>query len=97
MEGTVKFFDEGKGFGFITGSDGKDYYVHSSKIKEGVSITEGDKVSFKAVEGDKGLKAEEVEKASSKDVESDKEKPEENNNDDKKDDNSDNSDSDSRN
>ena len=63
MEGTVKFFNEAKGFGFITADDGKDYYVHSSGVKEGVSITEGDKVSFKIVEGDRGPKAEEVEKA----------------------------------
>ena len=63
MEGTVKFFNEKKGFGFITADDGKDYYVHSSGVKEGVSITEGDKVSFKIVEGDRGPKAEEVEKA----------------------------------
>jgi CspA family cold shock protein len=63
MEGTVKFFNEVKGFGFITAEDGKDYYVHSSGLKEGVSITEGDKVSFKVVESDRGPRAEEVEKA----------------------------------
>lgn len=62
IEGTVKFFDEGKGFGFIKASDGKDYYVHSSGLKEGVSITDGDKVRFKPTETDRGPKAEEVEK-----------------------------------
>lgn len=62
MEGTVKFFNEGKGFGFITADDGKDYYVHSSGLKEGVSIKEGDKVTFNVVEGEKGPKAEQVEK-----------------------------------
>ncbi|MBU0899060.1 MAG: cold shock domain-containing protein [Nanoarchaeota archaeon] len=61
-EGIVKFFNEEKNFGFITGEDGKDYFVHSSGLKEGVTITEGDKVSFKIVEGEKGKKAEEVEK-----------------------------------
>jgi len=62
VEGTVKFFNSMKHFGFIAGDDGKEYFVHSSGLKEGTSITEGDKVSFKAVEGDRGLKAEEVEK-----------------------------------
>ena len=62
VEGTVKFFNELKNFGFITGDDGKNYFVHRSALKEGVSIKEGDRVSFKAVEGDKGPKAEEVEK-----------------------------------
>ena len=61
-EGTVKFFNSMKHFGFIAGDDGKEYFVHSSGLKEGTSIAEGDKVSFKAVQGDRGLKAEEVEK-----------------------------------
>lgn len=61
-EGTVKFFNNMKHFGFISGDDGKDYFVHSSGIKEGTSIKEGDRVSFKTVKGDRGLKAEEVEK-----------------------------------
>ena len=61
-EGTVKFFNAMKRFGFITGEDGKDYFVHESGLKEGTAIQEGDKVSFKIVEGDKGPKAEEVEK-----------------------------------
>ncbi|MCD6274500.1 MAG: cold-shock protein [Candidatus Aenigmarchaeota archaeon] len=40
IEGTVKFFNTLKNFGFITGDDGKEYLVHSSGLKE------GDKVSF---------------------------------------------------
>ena len=62
VEGTVKFFNSMKHFGFIAGDDGKEYFVHSSGLKEGTSITEGDKVSFKPTQGDRGLKAEEVEK-----------------------------------
>ena len=62
VEGTVKFFNSMKHFGFIAGNDGKEYFVHSSGLKEGTSIAEGDKVSFKVVEGDRGPKAEEVEK-----------------------------------
>jgi CspA family cold shock protein len=60
-EGTVKFFNQSKNFGFISGEDGKDYFVHASEIKKG-PITEGDKVSFKIEQGDKGPKAVDVEK-----------------------------------
>ena len=62
VEGTVKFFNAMKHFGFIIGNDEISYFVHESGLKEGVSITEGDKVSFDAVQGDKGPKAENVEK-----------------------------------
>ena len=62
VEGTVKFFNSMKHFGFIAGDDGQEYFVHASGLKEGTSIAEGDKVSFKPVQGDRGLKAEEVEK-----------------------------------
>lgn len=51
-----------KGFGFITGADGKDYFVHSSGLKEGVSVSEGDSVTFEIEQGDKGPKATKVSK-----------------------------------
>lgn len=57
MKGTVKFFNEMKEFGFITGEDGKDYFVHKSGLTEGVTISEGDSVSFDTEKGDRGLKA----------------------------------------
>ena len=66
VEGTVKFFNGMKNYGFINGDDGKTYFVHGTGLKEGVEIDEGDRVSFKAVEGDKGPKAEEVEKLKEK-------------------------------
>ena len=66
VEGTVKFFNRIKNYGFIDGDDGKSYFVHATGLKEGTSINEGDRVSFKAVEGDKGPKAEEVEKLEGK-------------------------------
>ncbi len=62
MEGTVKFFNSTKNFGFITGEDGKDYFVHASALKEGTRLRDGDKVSFEATKGEKGMKAEKVEK-----------------------------------
>jgi CspA family cold shock protein len=61
VTGTVKFFNRTKNFGFITGDDGKDYFVHVSGLKPGITITEGDKVSFEATEGERGSKAENVE------------------------------------
>jgi len=59
-EGTVKWFNESKGFGFITQDDGgSDVFAHYSEIQgDGFkNLAEGDKVSFDVVEGDKGLKA----------------------------------------
>ncbi len=59
-EGTVKFFNRKKGFGFISGGDGQDYFVHFTAVPRGVFLRDNDKVSFDAVEGDRGLKAENV-------------------------------------
>ncbi len=55
-KGTVKFFNGLKGFGFITGSNGKDYFVHSSNLN-GSILTEGTKVEFEVRQGQKGLEA----------------------------------------
>ncbi len=60
--GTVKWFNESKGFGFITTEDGTDVFAHFSAIQaEGYkTLAEGDKVSFDIVEGEKGPKAENI-------------------------------------
>ncbi|MGD0951960.1 MAG: cold shock domain-containing protein [Methanotrichaceae archaeon] len=62
VNGTVKFFNRVKSFGFIAGDDGKDYFVHASGLNPSVTIDEGDKVTFEVVEGEKGPKAEKVAK-----------------------------------
>ena len=61
-EGTVKFYNVSKRFGFIAGDDGKEYFVHSSGVKGGIDLNEGDKVKFDVTQGDRGPKAENVEK-----------------------------------
>ena len=60
--GTVKWFNESKGFGFIEQEDGADVFVHFSAIQdEGFkSLAEGQKVSFDVTEGPKGLQASNV-------------------------------------
>ena len=61
-EGTVKWFSDQKGFGFLSREDGPDVFVHHSAIQgDGFkTLSENDRVSFDAVEGEKGLKAENV-------------------------------------
>jgi len=64
QRGIVKWFNEGKGFGFIE-CNGKDYFVHFSAIQGGgfKTLPEGAAVLFKASQGQKGPQAEDVELA----------------------------------
>ncbi len=60
--GTVKWFNEAKGFGFITQDNGTDVFAHFSAIQgDGFkTLDEGQEVSFDVVEGEKGPKAENI-------------------------------------
>ena len=59
MKGTVKWFNAEKGYGFITGEDGVDYFAHYSQIQvEGYkSLDQGQSVSFDVLDGPKGPNA----------------------------------------
>ena len=60
-KGTVKFFNETKGFGFITPENGdRDVFVHTTALTSMKSLQEGDQVEFDVVEGKKGKQAENV-------------------------------------
>ncbi|WP_027873698.1 cold-shock protein [Spongiibacter marinus] len=62
VTGTVKWFNNAKGFGFITRNEGEDVFVHFRSIQgDGYrTLDEGQNVEFKLVEGPKGLQADDV-------------------------------------
>ena len=63
VTGTVKWFNNSKGFGFIEQSDGNDVFVHYSSIRDTGgfrTLTEGQKVEFMVTKGSKGLQASDV-------------------------------------
>ena len=65
INGTVKWFNDAKGFGFISREGGPDVFVHFSAIQGNgfKSLAEGDKVEFEIVQGQKGPQAADVTKA----------------------------------
>ena len=64
MQGTVKWFNDAKGYGFISQESGEDVFVHYSTVRmEGFkTLREGDQVQFEMERGDKGFHATEVSK-----------------------------------
>jgi len=64
LKGTVKWFNESKGYGFIEQEEGKDIFVHYSAIEGGgfKTLNEGDNVEFDVVDGPKGPAAANVTK-----------------------------------
>ncbi|MBO8154050.1 cold-shock protein [Thermovirga sp.] len=64
MQGTVKWFNEAKGYGFITSDEGNDVFVHFSAIQmDGFkTLSEGQRVQFDVVQGEKGPQAANVQR-----------------------------------
>jgi CspA family cold shock protein len=62
IEGTVKNWFDNKGFGFVIGDDGAEYFIHISKIINQSPLSVGDRISFIPKSGDRGLLAVDVEK-----------------------------------
>lgn len=61
LKGNVKWYNRKKGYGFIAGDDGQDYFVHYSKLPEGCILKDNDRVEFVGMETPKGFQAQEVE------------------------------------
>ena len=55
QKGTIKFFNDSKGYGFITGEEGQDFFVHVSGLED--EVRENDKVVFEVQQGQKGPNA----------------------------------------
>ena len=62
MKGKVKMFNTARGFGFITGDDGKDVYVHVTAIEGGAALAPNDAVEYEVETSEKGLRAKGVKK-----------------------------------
>ncbi|MDP3917438.1 MAG: cold shock domain-containing protein [Nanoarchaeota archaeon] len=60
MQGTVKWFKLQKGYGFILGEDGNEYFAHHTAIPEGVVLNKDDKVEFEPSESEKGKQAKDI-------------------------------------
>ncbi len=62
MKGTIKWFNDRKGFGFIEGEDKKDIFVHRNALEEGTSLNDGDEVEYEVESSEKGPNAINVKK-----------------------------------
>ena len=63
MKGTVKWYNNFKGYGFIAGEDGKDVFVHTTALEMGTEIKENDTVEYTIEESERGPKAINVKKS----------------------------------
>jgi len=63
MNGTVKFFNDQKGFGFITPENGNDLFFHITDVDNQEELKDGEAVEFDTTQGDRGLKAINVKRA----------------------------------
>ena len=62
MKGTVKWYNDMKGFGFIANEDGKEVFVHRTAIPMGEGLYEGDQVEYEIEDSDRGPRATNVKK-----------------------------------
>ncbi|OIO27705.1 cold-shock protein [Candidatus Micrarchaeota archaeon CG_4_10_14_0_2_um_filter_60_11] len=62
MKGKVKMFNTARGFGFVTGDDGKDVYVHTSAIEGGATLAPGDAVEYEVEASERGSRAKSLKK-----------------------------------
>jgi CspA family cold shock protein len=62
MKGTIKWFNDRKGFGFIEGEDEKDIFVHRNALEEGIQLNDGDEVEYEVEASEKGPNAINVKK-----------------------------------
>ena len=62
MKGKVKMFNAERGFGFITGEDGKDVYVHKTAVAGEATLAVGDEVEYEVEAGERGPRAKNVKK-----------------------------------
>ena len=62
MNGTIKWYNTRKGYGFISSEDGKDIFLHRTSVPQGTFLKEGDKVEFEIETSDRGPKAINVKK-----------------------------------
>ena len=62
MKGKVKMFNAARSFGFITGDDGKDVYVHITAVEGGAALAVGDAVEYEVESNERGPRAKNVKK-----------------------------------
>jgi len=62
MKGTIKWYNDMKGYGFIECEDGNDVFVHRTAISMGIILSEGDQVEFEIEDSDRGQRAINVKK-----------------------------------